>query len=54
MLTQEQINLYDLVRQMQKDEEKGTLPDAARLVIILVKKPLIALRYQLPNAQVQF
>lgn len=52
---QEQIFLENLVLQSRFDEQQSSsqsISDSSRRVVILVKRPLIAIRYQLPDGQV--
>ena len=52
---QEHIELETLALQGRLDEERNRsqlLEDADRYVILLVKRPLLAMRYQLPNGKV--
>lgn len=53
---QEQIDLEDLVFQVRLDEERmrsQQLQDADLYVIIIIKKPLVAIRYRLSDGQVR-
>ena len=52
---QEQLDLEDLTYQSRRDEDghhSQLLSDSSRIVIVIVKKPLIALRYQRSDGQV--
>ena len=54
---QEQIDLDVLQHQVYADEaraESQQLRDEDRVVIVLLKNPCLALRYQLPDGQVSF
>ncbi|KAL8825961.1 MAG: hypothetical protein Q9191_004090 [Dirinaria sp. TL-2023a] len=53
----ENIELENLVLQARLDEERSRsqyLQDIDRNVIVMVKKPLLAIRYQLPTGQMNF
>ena len=55
-MIQETIELDNLALQARLDEERSKsqhLQDVDRHVIIMVKKPLLAIRYQLPTGQVR-
>ena len=47
----DQINL-DNLREQARVEQEQSIYDEDKLVIVIVKKPLLALRYPLPNGQV--
>ncbi|KAL8784483.1 MAG: hypothetical protein Q9195_009030 [Heterodermia aff. obscurata] len=52
----EQIELDNLALQARLDEERNRsqiLQDADRHVLLVVKKPMLAMRYQLPNGQIR-
>jgi len=56
-LTQEEISFDDIVREVRIDEEMSRsmpLSDANRAALVIVQKPLVALRYRLPNGQVRW
>lgn len=53
----EEINLAELVYQARHDVDRAEsqsqpISDSQRVMIIISKKPMIALRYQLPNGMV--
>lgn len=55
-VVQEQIELDDLRFQVRLDEarmQSQQVQDSNLYVIVIVKRPLIALRYQLPDGQVK-
>ena len=57
MYLQEEIDLAALVYQVHLDEERlrsQQIQDSDRYVILLVKRPSVALRYQLPSGQACF
>lgn len=52
---QEQIDLEELRFQAHRDEERRrsqAVNDRDRFVLMIIQKPLVALRYQLPDGQV--
>jgi hypothetical protein len=52
----EHVHLEELARQVHVDNERAqvqTIPDNRRSVIVIERKPLLALRYILPNGQVR-
>jgi hypothetical protein len=54
-INQERIELDNLVFQVRLDEERiksQALQDSDRYVILIVKRPMVALRYQLPDGKV--
>ena len=54
---QESTYLDELVDQARDDEERlrsQVVSDWDRLIIVVARKPLIAMRYQLPTTQVAF
>ena len=51
----EEVDIETLKRQVRLDEERcrsQNIRDEYLFVIVIVKKPLLALRYQLPDGQV--
>ena len=53
---QEEISFDDLVREVRIDEERSQsipLSDANRAVLVIVQRPLVALRYKLRSGQVR-
>lgn len=55
----EEINLAELVYQARLDinlaeSQSQPISDAQRVMVIIVKKPMMAIRYQLPNGMVGF
>lgn len=54
-IQQERIERNNLLFQVRLDEERiksQALQDSDRYVILIVKRPMIALRYQLPDGKV--
>ena len=54
-LKQERIELDNLLFQVRLDEERiksQALQDSDRYVILIVKRPMIAIRYRLPDGKV--
>ena len=48
--------MEDVINQVQFDEARRLsqpLTDANRVVLVLVKRPLLAMRFQLPDRQVR-
>ncbi|MCJ1463892.1 hypothetical protein MMC07_002501 [Pseudocyphellaria aurata] len=52
----DQIDLHDLMFQARLDEERAgsqSIPDSEPRVVLIIKRPLVALRYQLADSQIR-